>query len=421
MKANHVFLSALICAVLFYSGIIKIKDRNSFSCLFPSDEIKGMEGKIASNPVKSSSGKNIYSADFYVYNAYSNGIKDGKASCAGNVKILIPAEMVESIYPGKIYTLLKSDSKGLLFETGAHFFLSVEYIKGETEFFKVNDARMLETDKGFFSSFYLLRARCRLAFKRLMYGWGNAGGLLLALLSGAREYTESELGNAFRNAGLSHILALSGMHLSLFGGIAFFLGNRIARRSIAEILQLFAVLFFVWFAGLSPSLFRALLSSLICFINSALRLRRLKPLTVLSASFLIHLMVFPSHLNSAAFMLSYGALAGILTIGQEIKRFLCRILFPRASSPLSESAGAQIFTAPVTASLFGKLMPIGILSSVIVSPVIVFFLYIGLAGTALCLAMPFLSGAFNVIMSCIYFIIRELVLLFAKAPSIRFN
>lgn len=417
---SPVFTAALICSVLFYSGIIQIKDRYRFSCLFPLNQIKIIEGRLASSPVKSSSGTNIYSVIFSVSNAYSGGIKVGKTSCMGNVKLLLPLEMVESLYPGKNYTAAKK-GEGLLFESGGYFFMSVECVDNALPIFKVNDAKILKSENGILSSLYLLRARCRLAFKRLMYGWGSAGGLLLALLSGAKEYIEPEVGNAFKNAGLSHILALSGMHLSLFGGIAFFLGKKLSNRSSAELIQIFAVIFFVWFAGLSPSLFRAFLSSLILFVNSAMRMRRLKPLSVLATCFLIHLMIFPSHLESAAFMLSYGALAGIMSIGQLLRYFFGRLLFPAASSALSESAGAQIFTAPVTASLFGKLMPIGILSSVTVSPIIVFFLYIGLAGTILCLFMPFLCGTFSVIMSCIYFIIKELVLMFAKAPSIAFN
>ena len=49
-----------------------------------------------------------------------------------------------------------------------------------------------------------------------MYMWGSAGGLLLALLSASKEYTSSAFSDAFRLAGLSHILALSGMHVSIF-------------------------------------------------------------------------------------------------------------------------------------------------------------------------------------------------------------
>ena len=118
-------------------------------------------------------------------------------------------------------------------------------------------------------------------------------------------------------------------------------------------------------------------------------------------------------------MLSYGALAGIMSFGQVFKILLGKRLFPKLSAGLSESAGAQLFTAPVTLSFFGKLMPVGIVAGMVVSPLVTFFLYAGLTGTLMCLILPFLSGAFSAIMNIIYFILKEIVLFFAKAPQIR--
>ena len=419
--ANPVFLAAIICAFLFYFDIVSIKDRECFNCLFPSEKIVQLKGSLASSPVKSSSEKKYYVADFKVSEAVLDN--SSKTACSGTVKVLIPAELVEKYYPGKIYTsfnVSKNEKKyPLLFETGNNFLVNVNFSEDENfSFFVVKSAVSFGFSQSFSGFLQKIRSLCRLQFKRLMYGWNEAGGLLLALLSGSREYTETLTGEAFKNAGLSHILALSGMHLNLFGGIAFFLGKRLAKRSTADFFQLAAIIFFVWFAGLSPSLFRAMLSSLIVFFNSSLRMRRFKGITVLSASFLLQLMIFPVHLKSPAFMLSYGALAGIMSIGQVIKFFMGKRFFPKLASALSESAGAQIFTAPVTLSLFGKVMPVGIISSVIVSPFVIFFLYAGLFGTLLSLVIPFLGGGFSVIMNAVYLILKNLVLFFAKAPII---
>ncbi|WP_296706393.1 ComEC/Rec2 family competence protein [Treponema sp. UBA7570] len=419
--ANPVFLAAIICAFLFYFDIVSIKDRECFNCLFPSEKIVQLKGSLASSPVKSSSEKKYYVADFKVSEAVLDN--SSKTACSGTVKVLIPSELVEKYYPGKIYTsfnVSKNEKKyPLLFETGNNFLVNVNFSEDENfSFFVVKSAVSFGFSQSFSGFLQKIRSLCRLQFKRLMYGWNEAGGLLLALLSGSREYTETLTGEAFKNAGLSHILALSGMHLNLFGGIAFFLGKRLAKRSTADFFQLAAIIFFVWFAGLSPSLFRAMLSSLIVFFNSSLRMRRFKGITVLSASFLLQLMIFPVHLKSPAFMLSYGALAGIMSIGQVIKFFMGKRFFPKLASALSESAGAQIFTAPVTLSLFGKVMPVGIISSVILSPFVIFFLYAGLFGTLLSLVIPFLGGGFSVIMNAVYLILKNLVLFFAKAPII---
>ena len=76
-----------------------------------------------------------------------------------------------------------------------------------------------------------------------------------------------------------------------------------------------------------------------------------------------------------------------------------------------------MFTAPISLAFFGKIVPIGIIATLAVSPLITVFLYIGLLGIALCLFMPFLSEPFNGIMNMLYNIISHVVLFFAGFPA----
>ena len=86
-----------------------------------------------------------------------------------------------------------------------------------------------------------------------MKDWGRAGGFLLALLSGSKEYLDSKISNTFRHSGLSHILALSGMHLSLISSIAGIVENKSALKKLGLLLKVGTIILFVWFAGISPS------------------------------------------------------------------------------------------------------------------------------------------------------------------------
>ena len=110
-----------------------------------------------------------------------------------------------------------------------------------------------------------------------MYMWGNAGGLLLALLSSSKEYTSFEFSNAFRLAGLSHILALSGMHVSIFSTLTEKSFFKIFGKNKTNFLSLIIVLLFVWFAGIAPSLTRAMISTIIIFIAAKLNLKLKTP------------------------------------------------------------------------------------------------------------------------------------------------
>jgi len=123
---------------------------------------------------------------------------------------------------------------------------------------------------GWSSSFSRMRALLRFAFMRMLYGWGNAGGLLLALLAADKAFLPQNCTEAFRNAGLAHILALSGMHLSLIGTAALQGGRLFGHKKRALYFSLAAVCAFVWFAGSAPSLNRALGMVFIAAIGEAL-------------------------------------------------------------------------------------------------------------------------------------------------------
>ncbi len=408
-KLKHpLVIAALVCAVLVYSGLVRVRSRAPFVSLFAQENIVRLDGMIASNPVKTADG--TYRADFAVRRAYEKS--GASADARGTVSARFPAEIVEALYPGRIYT---AASAAVLCETGADLSLSVAP-RFRAEDFSVTHATANGWGSGLAGKIRHFRARCRLYCRRLLYAWGHAGGLLLALVSGSREYTESAVADAFRDAGLSHILALSGMHLSLVGGLALAVGRRVAGRRVAEILQLAAIVFFVWFAGLSPSLFRALVCALIPFVCARLHLRRPDAVVVLCASFLLHLMLFPGHLHSAAFMLSYGALAGILLLGDPLRRLLCARIVPAVSDALSVSAAAQFFTAPITLRLFGCLMPVGIIASVAVSPLVMCFLYAGLCGMVVCLVFPCLAPAVGFLLNLLYGAVRAMAGFFARFP-----
>ena len=409
---NPVFVSSLILAILFYSGIAKIKNRSPFVCFAKKSEIVRIEGFVTSNPVKTSFFGSSYKTSFCIRKAF---ISCGVYEARGEASVYFPCELVESYYPGKLYSKVFSGGKWGLVENGSVFSLEVKCVqKGNEIMFLVENGKFLGWHGNCFQKRVArFRALCRLQFKRLMYAWGKAGGLLLALLSGSREYTEKSVSDAFRDSGLSHILALSGMHLGLFGGIARFLGRKASGRNLGDAIQLGAVAFFVWFAGLSPSLFRAFLAALILYLNSFFRMNRPEGLSLLSFCFIIHCVIFPSHILEPAFMLSYASLAGIMIFGKTFRKWYPIFIPYKIRISLSDSSAAQLSTAPVAIRLFGRLMPQGIVASLFVSPLVFLFLYLGLFGVIICLLVPFLSVPISVIMSGLYFLISKLVLFFS--------
>ncbi len=414
-------LSALACAFLIYSGLGSIRERSPCKSAIPLQDAECLSGKICTNPCKISSGK-YYSAKLELISCNSSrkntksGLKiEQTVESSGRVSLLIPSKTVEALYPGKLYSL---EGKSVLIEQGENISCSGKW-NPSTNAFTVHSLEYKKPDANLSGKIAHFRAKCRLVFKRMLFRWGKAGGLILSLLSGSREYTESSLCKDFSLAGLSHVLALSGMHLSFFSGLSGTLGKKFFGKRASSFIRIASIIIFSWFAGLSPSLLRALLCSFFMLFASFFYCKRLKSSEILSAVFLIHLVIFPDDSKTIAFMLSYLALAGIIAISPVIEKIFVRKVPPFLASPLCASIGAQTATSPVTAAFFDTLTPIGIASSLAVCPLISIFLSTALFCIIICLAMPFLCTPFGCILNLMYDAIILIVRIFARIPPIQ--
>ncbi|HAK69324.1 MAG TPA: hypothetical protein DCM57_06650 [Treponema sp.] len=411
---NPFVAAAVLCSVLFYTKLIPLKNDSPYFAAIPIEDVFAISGTVDSNPVKSSSGT-CYTVSLRLSSVSTEKKEDCLSSAGGIISVRIPSSLVEAVYPGRLYSL---GTGALLVEAGEKIYCTGKWSRKYNAFI-AETALYRGHTPGFFGSISHIRAKSRLIFKRLLFSWSSAGGLVLSLLSGSREYLENGVGDSFRNAGLSHILALSGMHLSFFAGLAGGAGKTLGGKKIRTFAQLAGILFFVWFAGLSPSLFRALICSLLAIISRFVFCRKTDTFEILCAAFLLHSVLRPGDLFSAAFLLSYGALAGILLLGDSVSRVLAKSLPPSLSSPLSASFAAQSATCPISISLFGSFTPIGIVSTVFVSPVVSLFLTLSVIFIILSLAIPFLSPAFGVIMNTLYKLIVSLVSVFARVPPVQ--
>ncbi len=407
---NPIIITSILLCIFFYTGIIKLPQEDIY--YFNFENVTSISGFIDSNPVKKTNG--YYKCKIKLESA--RGILDKKeidSSAYGKITAWIPQEIVEANYPGKLYTL--SNYSNAIIEKNERVKITGKIYKN---IFLAKDVECLEKEKSFINSIYSLRTKARLAFKRLMYSWGKAGGLVLSLLCGTSEYIEEGINEKFRLAGLSHILALSGMHLSFFTGIFTFLAKKTFGKKYSFIFNITGISLFVFLVGFTPSLFRSFLFTLIVQFSYLLKLRNIKLLPVLSFVFLLHSIFIPTDVFTVSFMLSYAALAGILLFADLHKLYLIRIMPEKISSDLSASMGALTTTVPISACVFGQIMPVSLISSLAISPLISFFMTSAFGGIILCLIMPFLAKPFGCIMNLIYGGITFLVKLFALFPPV---
>lgn len=82
-------------------------------------------------------------------------------------------------------------------------------------------------------------------------------GAAAAMTAGDRALLTDEVKDAFRGAGLSHVLVVSGLHLSAVGGLVYAAVRRMGRRRLACACAMFSSLAFMCLTSFTPSVVRA--------------------------------------------------------------------------------------------------------------------------------------------------------------------
>jgi competence protein ComEC len=243
----------------------------------------------------------------------------------------------------------------------------------------------------------------------------NWGGLALALLLGIKDNLDTNLAVLYRNAGCSYILALSGMHLAVLAAlIAFFLRKPLGLKA-ASVAGAAVILRYCFIVGPMPSLNRA---ALMYLLGTAAVLGALpkKPLSILSLSFLIHIVISPAAGYSVSFILSYLALAGILILSPFLYSLFAGKVPDFILRPLSVSCGAFLAAAGVTGFSFAIIVPMGIITGLALVPLTTVFM----TGSLVWLVFDFfsLSNFLNMPLSLLYRLMESIVTFAGKVPGI---
>ncbi len=196
--------------------------------------------------------------------------------------------------------------------------------------------------------------------KRLCKIAGEAGGAFYtALLLGDDNALSSRLSLNFRRLGITHMLAVSGMHLVMIAGALSFLfrGLRI-KRTVSDLLTVLFLGFYTLMTGCAPSVLRAFVMAVTLRLAFPLR-RRSDALTSLLLSGVALFLFFPSLSYSISFWLSFLATFGLIVGGELLSRasFLERIpssVRTLLITPAAMTITATICTLPVTVLTFGE-------------------------------------------------------------------
>lgn len=231
------------------------------------------------------------------------------------------------------------------------------------------------------------------ARRRVERVFGDRAPLAASLLLAQRDGLDREVRERFARAGLSHLLAISGLHVGLIAGILLLLTGalRLGKRKGAGLAAL-GTLGYVAFLGAPHSAARAALQ--IGMVLAARTLQRpARTEAVIAAAALALLVAEPAALFGPGFQLSFAGVAGILAFRRPLLGRLHRLAAVRVggrragrwlADGLATSVAATVSTAPIVAWHFGRVAPIGVVANLVAIPL--------LSATVPTLALALLAG-----------------------------
>jgi competence protein ComEC len=284
---------------------------------------------------------------------------------------------------------------------------------------------------------------------------GRGGDLMRALLAGERESLAPEVVDAFRDTGLSHILAISGLHLALVSLIAFFafewpvrrmpqVIKRVPAQRVAALLTILVVVAYAVLTGMRLPTQRALVM-VVTYLLAVAFDREREVWNALALAAVIILFIWPEALYEASFRLSFICVAGILYltprltvavygVKTEAERELDRLelmlgaggagVFSRALKYLTAlflvGVVAQWSVFPMQVAFFHATNPLTPVYNLFAIPVCGLLLIpLGLAGSLVALAWPTGGGAILVAAASIAeLLVAGLTFLAREMPAI---
>ncbi|MGM9588951.1 MAG: DNA internalization-related competence protein ComEC/Rec2 [Faecousia sp.] len=224
-----------------------------------------------------------------------------------------------------------------------------------------------------------------------------------ALLLGDTRDLDYETDTALKISGIRHIVAVSGLHISILYGFLCTLTRK--RRFLTPLVGLPALLLFAAVAGFTPSVLRSSLMVGLMMLAMIFD-REYDSATALSFAVLTMLLVNPLAVMSVSLQLSVGCVTGILLFREPIfrwlydrisgKRGMAARLRGMVCNSLSVTISAMSLITPLSACLFGTVSLVSPLTNLLTLWVVT-IIFIGLVITCLAyLVMPaaavFLAG-----------------------------
>jgi competence protein ComEC len=243
--------------------------------------------------------------------------------------------------------------------------------------------------------------------------------LLIGLLLGGSQRLPKDVQGAFRDAGIVHILAVSGMNVSIVVGVIWILLSLLGVRGWWRFgAGVASVGFYMLLVGWSGAPARAGLMACAVLLSVPTQ-RRVSPVASLCSAGILLLFIDPSLLFDVGAQLSFAATLGIVLIAGPAQRLVGRAVRARWLSrwvlaPLVVSLAASLLTAPLLLYHFSRVQPFAFLTSAAVVPLVGLAMPLGIIVLLANLVSHWLASVFAQSLWLVLFALLKLTLFMGK-------
>lgn len=196
----------------------------------------------------------------------------------------------------------------------------------------------------------------------------NNSALLLGIVFGIKSTFSSNFLSNLKLLGLMHVIAASGMNVTLIAGFLSAIFLIFFKRQTALMLTILGIIFYAFLAGFQPSIVRAAIMGIIVFTAQILGRQKLASYSLFVTAYIM-ILFSPFVIWDVGFQLSFLSTAGLIflrPIFYEIAVFKKFFKLVIVGEDVSTTIAAQIATFPVLLANFGLYS----LSSVIINALV---------------------------------------------------
>lgn len=219
-----------------------------------------------------------------------------------------------------------------------------------------------------------------------------SSALMMGIVFGGKQGMPTDFVDKLQTTGVMHVVAASGMNVTLLAGFLLSLLTRLTSRKKAIIFTMVALVWYAFLAGMEPSIVRASVMALFAF-SAVLLGRQQQGLWILLLTACVMLLIAPSLLIDVGFQLSFAATLGIILLKPLMsKKAKDQSILSLFKDDLTSTLAAQITTLPLLLIYFQSIGLLSVIINLLILWTIPPIMVIGAIAAFVGLLVPFFGG-----------------------------